>query len=471
MSIHSSPLSRRNFLGKAAYGLASAYLLPKRVLATTVADFDVRSFGAVGDGIAVETTAIQRAIDAAAAQGGGRVLVPGGKRFLTGALFLRSAVNLYLADDGMLLANPDPGDYGSYPGLLNANGAQSLKIGGTGMIDGQAMQFVTGYSQKDERWEPKPFRPRMFSLERCTDLEIAGITFGHSPNWGLHMLGCDRVLVDGIRIRNFLDVPNCDGIDPDRCRDVEIRNCDIVCADDGIVVKTSDQKEDFGVTRNVVVKDCTVTSRDSGFKVGTETFGDISKVLFERCKVISAGRGPTITHRQKGNIEDIEFRDIEVTAEHHAARWWGWGEAISITAWPRTEHGSVGYLRNIRLRNIYGRAENSIRIDGQKGQPIEGVLLEDIDMTIDKWTAFPGAQFDNRPTGPGVEGLEPHDTPVFSLRHLKDVTLRRCNTHWGRNRQPYFANALQAEDVQGLKLESFHGEAAFPATQKAVLIR
>jgi polygalacturonase len=93
-----------------------------------------------------------------------------------------------------------------------------------------------------------------------------------------------------------------------------------------VVIKTSEQSEDYGPSRNIVVKDCVVTPRDSGLKIGAETFGDISKVLFERCKVISGGRGPTITHRQPGNIEDFEFREIEVSAEHHAARWWGWGE-------------------------------------------------------------------------------------------------------------------------------------------------
>jgi polygalacturonase len=462
--------SRRKFLLTTGATAACAAISPRFSFPQikSAQDYNVLDFGAAGDGLALDHKAIQRAIDTAAAHGGGRVIVPGGKRFLIGPLMLKTRVDLHLADDTLLLASTSPGDYGALPGLINADGAIGAKITGTGNIDGQAMKFVTSYSHTDERWEPMAFRPRMFSLIRCKHLEIAGITFGHSPNWGLHMLGCDHVLVDGIRVRNYMDVPNCDGIDPDRCRDVEIRNCDIEGADDAIVIKTSQQTQDYGPSRNIVVRDCVVKSRDSGLKIGTETFGDISKVLFERCKVVSSGRGPTITHRQSGNIEDIEFRDIELTTEHHAARWWGWGEAISLTAWPRTADGKVGTLRNIRLRNIKGRAENSVRIDGQKNQPIEDVLLENIDITIDRWTKYPGDHFDNRPTAPGVEGLEVHGTPAFSIRNAKNVTVKDCTARWGAHREDYFTHALQAENVRGIKIERFTGESAHPGVQKAI---
>jgi hypothetical protein len=434
--------------------------------------FDVRAYGAVGDGKTLDTAAIQRALDEAAAAGGGaRVLIPGGKRYRTGALKLKGGIDLHLADDAALEASTDPADYTAGRGLLLAEGAQGLRITGTGCIDGQAMQFMTGYSKTDERWEPKPFRPRMLALTACRDLEISGITILHAPEWTVHLLGCERVLVDGIKIRNHMDVPNCDGIDPDHCRYLEIRNCDIVCADDAIVLKNSRQPIDYGPTRNVIVRDCVVETRDSGLKIGTETFGDVYHVLFERCKVRSGGRGPTITHRQAGNIYDIEFRDIEIAAEHHAARWWGWGEAISLTVRPRASDGVVGKLSDVRIRRVSGRAENSVRIDGSKDNPVRNLLLEGVDVTIDRWTAYPGGMFDNRPTGPGVPGLEPHSTPAFSIRRAEHVTLEDCRARWGGQRQHYFSHALEAEDVKDLELTRFTGEAAHPDRDEAVVVR
>jgi Glycosyl hydrolases family 28 len=430
-------------------------------------EVNVMSTGAVGNGETLDTAAFHAAIDRVAAAGGGRVLIPGGKRFLIGGIALKSGVDLHLADDAILLASPNPAHYTSPAtlGVINAYRADGVRISGTGHVDGQGMKFMGDYSPVYERWEPLRFRPRMFRLVGCVGLEVVGISFGHSPEWGLHTLGCEHVLVDGIRIRNYLDVPNCDGIDPDRCRDMEIKNCDIVCADDGIVVKASEQSEDFGPAHNITVRDCAVTCRDSGLKIGTETFGDISKILFERCRILSGGRGPTIAHRQSGNIEDIEFHDIEFLAQHHSARWWGWGEAASVTAWTRAEGAKLGSLRDIRLKNIRGVAENSFRVDAHPDMPIEDVLLDSCDVTIDRWTQYPGGRFDNRPTqadDPMHEprGLEKHDTPVFFLRNVRGAVVRNCKARWGLRQANYFSYALEAENVSGLKIEHFTGTAA-----------
>ena len=176
-----------------------------------------------------------------------------------------------------------------------------------------------------------------------------------------------------------------------------------------------------------VGRDGNLICRDSGIKIGTETFGDISKILFERCRIVSGGRGPTITHRQPGNIEDVEFREIDFLAQHHAARWWGWGEAASVTVWPRTLNSKTGSLSNIRFKNVRGVAENSFRIDAHPEMPIKNVLLEDCSVEIDRWTQYPGGMFDNRPPVQTIPCMSPMDWRSTILRRFSCGTLKaRC---------------------------------------------
>jgi len=340
--------SRRGFLCAAGCGALGLAARAQR------REFDVTGFGAVGDGVTLDTAALQQAIDqAATVSGGSRVLLRGGKRYLTGALQLKCGIDFHLADDAQLIASPNAADYPSaHAGLLMAEGAAGLKISGTGNIDGQAMKFMTSYSDKDQRWEPQSFRPRMFSMVRCQDLEVREITFRHAPEWGLHMLGCERVLVDGIKIRNHLDVPNCDGIDPDHCRDVEIRNCDIVCGDDAIVVKSTRQGTSYGACSNITVRDCVMETKDSGLKIGTETTDDIHDIHFERCEIRSCCRGLTIQLRDEGNVYNVDFNDIRFVSRYQAAPWWGRGEAISLTSFPRSAGMKVGKIHDVRIANV-----------------------------------------------------------------------------------------------------------------------
>jgi hypothetical protein len=146
----------------------------------------------------------------------------------------------------------------------------------------------------------------------------------------------------------------------------------------------------------------------------------------------------------------------------------GYGGAIHISVRPRVAGARVGTLRDVRLRNVRGRAENSVRIDGSPDNLIEDVLLDDIDMTIDRWTTYPGGNFDNRPTMAGVEGLEPHDTPVFSIRNASRVLMKDCKATWGKRREPYWGPALEVENVKYFQLTGFKGEASDPAKFKAI---
>jgi hypothetical protein len=466
VDMRSSGTTRRAALGMAG-GAALGALLPLRAQRRV---FDARDYGAAGDGKALDTAAIQRAIDAAAAAGG-QVLLRGGKKYLVSTLVLKSGIDFHLADDAELLASTSRADYpGNGDGILTAQGARGLTITGTGNINGRAKEFMTSFDQAGEIWRFGPFRPKIFVLTACTGLEVRDISFSEAPSWGLHMIGCEHVLVDGLKIRNFLDVPNCDGIDPDHCRDVEIRNCDVVCGDDAIVIKSTRLPVDYGPCQNVNVHDCVLTTKDSGLKIGTETVQDISGIRFERCEIRTACRGLTIQLRDEGNVRDIRFSDIKFVAQYQAAPWWGRGEAISLTAIPRSKDAKAGKISGVHFRNITGRAENSARISGTAGSRISDVTLENVDLTLDRWTSYPGAVFDNRPTT-AYPDVEPHKTPGYSIRYADGVVLKDCKLAWGANRPDYFTNALEAENVTGLALTRFNGEAAHPERDEAVVVR
>jgi hypothetical protein len=473
----SSPISRRQALTLSAKLAASVAIgiLPFASCAISrtkrVREFNVLDYGAVGDGVTLDNAAIQCAIDTAAASGpGSRVLVPGGRRFLVGAIRLGSEMDFHLADDSELLASTNPGDFGNAGAMITAQDAQGLSITGSGSINGRSREFMTRYDEKEEWWIPAAFRPRLALLTGCKDLAVRDVTFNQAPSWTLHLLGCDGVQVDRVKIKNQMDVPNCDGIDPDHCRNVEISNCHIVCGDDAIVVKTSRHGENYGGSSNIAVRDCLLETQDSGVKIGTETTRDISKISFERCEIVSSCRGCTIQLRDEGNVSDVLFRGITFKARYHSAPWWGRGEAISFTAMPRKPGSVLGKISGVRVENVSGRAENSVRISGCAESRISDVAFDNVDVTFDRWTNYSGRLWDNRPTT-ALPGIETHDTPGIHVRYADNVSLRRCKVRWGKNRPEYFSHALEAHDVTGLVYPDFAGESAHPERLAAISVR
>lgn len=473
-------LTRRQMLKAAAMVAGAAASRPLMASGAPVRVFDVAKYGAVGDGKALDSPAIQRAIDEAAASAGkAQVLVRGGKKYLVGTLELKGGIDFHLADNAELLASLRPEDY--LGGMKNAtdadrmaslasavivaNGAQGLKISGTGTLRGRATEFMKEYDKVNEIWLPNDWRPKMFVLTSCRDLEVRDITFTEAPNWGLHMLGCDGVLVDNVTVRNMLDVPNCDGIDPDHSRNVEIKNCTIACGDDGIVVKASRQAKEYGPSANIKVQDCVIETQDAGVKIGTETTSDVHDVTFERCRIKTSSRGLCIQLRDEGSVYNIGFKDITFESRYFSDPWWGRGEAISFTAIPRTASTKLGTMHHITVENVTGRAENSVRVHGSEAGRVHDVVLDRVDVTLDRWTQYKGGLYDNRPTTT-MAGIEPHETAGFSIENADNVTLRDCKLKWGANRPEYFGQAVQTKNVTGLKVERFAGEDARPGGAK-----
>ena len=238
--------------------------------------------GAIPGATTVQTAAIQAAIDACAASGGGTVLVPAGT-YITGTLQLRDRVTLHLENGAVLKGSDHLVDYpeilGSFTDAVGqkrnrcmfyAVGATGVAITGQGAIDGNGGAF--GYDQ-----DGRPFLLRMIN---CRDVQLTGITLRNSPGWVSHYLGCENVHIHGISIHSHTNGNN-DGIDIDSCRRFRVSACDLDCGDDAICIKSTRATP----SENIVVTGCVIRSIWGALKLGTESAGDFRNIIISDCVI------------------------------------------------------------------------------------------------------------------------------------------------------------------------------------------
>ena len=446
--------------------------------------FDIRNFGAVGDGKTDNAGTIQKAIDECSSAGGGIVNIPANNTFISGPFNLKSNVELHLESNSKLLANPDESVYtksafrenfGEGSIWIGGENEENVKISGEGIIDGNGIAFMgpeekAAYILKD--FDKFDRRPHIMTLVNFKDLELSGITFRNSAYWCLHLVGCNNVLIDGVRIFNNLKIRNSDGIDIDHSRNVRIKNCYIESGDDCICFKTRREYKELGPTEDVVVSNCTMTSTSCSIKLGSENMDAIRNVIVKDCVIKSSNRGIGIQNRDEGKIENIAFENISIEGRLFDDVWWGKAEPVYVTAYRRKSisekdsnlrfaegqtEGKVGEVRYISLVNINCKSENGIFVGGEENK-ISGINFNNVHVEIEKKTGYKGGIYDLRPSD--TIGLLNAGTSGFYISGAKDVSLKNCSVKWGKNKAPYYNNALYASNVEDLKIENLSGEKA-----------
>ena len=436
--------------------------------------FDIREFGAVGDGVTNDAASIQAAIDAAGSTGGGTVLVPAGATFLSGSLLLRNYVELHIQRGAVLQASADwdqitqrlsvsalsAGVIGEEPresgAFLWAEDATGIAVTGAGVIDGNGRGYVL--EDLGEIYLMPVERPFPLFFLNCSDVTIRESTWRDGALWTIRLTGCEHVVIDGIRIDGDLKLPNVDGIDLDRCRNVRVSNCDIRCGDDAISLKTCEEFPDSGLCENIVVTNCVLQSTSSALVVGVDATSPIRNVVFDNCVVIASHRGLSVNLGQEGDFENILFSNIVVETRLFDDRWWGRGEPIYVSAYPW--HEKVGRMRNVRFVNILARSENGAFISALHPDAIDGLLLENVQIELDAWSGLLGGWYDRRPFSQGIELYE-HPTSGFHIDGATNVVLRDCEVTWG-SAQPHFAHAVEAHRTEGLRITGLRGASARP---------
>jgi polygalacturonase len=434
--------SRREFLRQvAAFGALSW---------AGEAVYNVRDHGAAADGLRAATKSIQAAIDVCAATGGGRVYFPPG-RYLSGTIFLKSGVHLYLEAGAALLGSQALADYPetvsafrSYTdnytdkSLIYGEQLENVGIGGPGTLDGQGAAFKGPYK----------VRPYMLRLIECRRVLVENVAFVDSPMWVQHYLACDDVHLQGIRVRSRCNENN-DGIDIDCCSRVRISDCDISSGDDAIVLKSTAGRPCSEIT----ITNCVLSTLCNALKLGTESNGGFQNVVVSNCTVYDTRlAGIAVELVDGGALERVSFSGITMK---------GVGTPLFIRLGDRgrpfksgMDRSPVGSLRDVTIRDVIasGGGVTGSSITGLPGHPVENVTLDNVRLGL----VGGGKEGDARKA---VEEL-PANYPEFSMfgklpaygiycRHARNLALRNVET---RCEQSDARPALVCDDVEDLTI-------------------
>ncbi len=364
----------------------------------SAAVFNILDYGAQSDTTVLSTTAIQKAIDACATHGGGRVLVPAGS-YATGSLVLRSHVDLHLETGATLYGSTRLDDYcpmrttylslrtwGETVQLIYADGAQHVSISGQGTIDGRGAAFPK-LSWNDEGIT----RPHLLRFIRCQDVSITGVTLRNSGCWMQHYLACDRLRISGITVVNRNNYNN-DALDLDGCHDVVVSDVIADSDDDGITLKSTSPR----LCENIVIQNCIVSSHCNAIKLGTETNGGFRNISIANCVVKPSAdqttqffgdpskRGTSVLSLEitdGGTMENVQVSNIvaEGTESPIFIRLGNRARAYA----PDIPVERVGTIRNVHLHDITvsGAGATGSSITGLPGHPVEDIWLSNITIT------------------------------------------------------------------------------------------
>ncbi len=348
--------------------------------------FDVRQFGAKGDGKTLDTAALQQTLNECGKAGGGIVHLPSGT-YLSKPIFLRSNTTLQLDEGAILQATDEPNDFSDPEngllGFVNGNALTNVAIAGKGRIDGAGARWWGPAEEAKRARKPEPRRrPRMVVFNDCVGLHIQGVTLTNSPSFHLIHRRCEDVDINGVTILAPEDSPNTDAIDPSASRHVRISNCYIDVGDDNIAIKSGhmDMAHPNAACEDITVTDCTFL-HGHGMSIGSETVGGVRGLTVKRCTFENTDNGIRIksARGRGGLVEDITYSDITMKNVKVPIKITAYYPKIpkEDSAQPVTPETPV--YRNIRITNVIATSPRSAGIIvGLPEAEVSDVVLENV---------------------------------------------------------------------------------------------
>ncbi|WP_207427035.1 glycoside hydrolase family 28 protein [Pedobacter sp. SYSU D00535] len=385
-------------------------------------DFLITNFGAVGDGKTKNTEAFRKAIEACNKNGGGRVVVPTGT-FLTGAIYLKSNVNLHMVDSAKILFSRDPADYPivftrwegmelmNYSSFIYAYGEKNIAITGNGVLDGNANNEYWWWwcGAKKFGWEPgKPrqtearnklheqnheqsdprkrvygdghyLRPNFIQPYNCKNVLISGVKMINSPMWNINPVLCENVIVEKVKIISH--GPNNDGCDPESCTNVLIKDCYFDTGDDCIAIKSGRDEDGRRIGKpaaNHIIEGCEMRDGHGGVVIGSEISGGAVNIYainntMDSPNLDRALRIKTSSSRG-GIIQNVFMKDTKVGTYKEAA--------IKFNMFYEKPGNFIPTIRNIWVENmeVEKGGKYGLLSAAYKSSPVQNVRLINVNI-------------------------------------------------------------------------------------------
>ncbi len=459
--------------------------------------FNVRNFGAVGDGTNLDSPAIDKAINAAAEAGGGTVLVPAGT-YLSGSIHLKSNIHLLIDAGATILGAPQNlnayDETEPFPGIAYQDGGHcyfhnsliwgenltNVFITGHGTINGGGLErnpkildemcsYLHSSTPNPKTYPPVRIGNKAIALKLCKNVAIHDVTIFHGGHFAILVTGCDNLTIDNVTIDT-----DRDGMDLDCCHNTMVSNCRVNSPrDDGICPKSTYALGELRLTENLTIINCQVSGFEEGtlidgtmkpakggtgrIKFGTESSGGFRNCTIANCTFRSC-HGLALEEVDGGIMENITINNLSMMDLRDYA--------IYITTGKRNRTPNLttnSRIRNILISNVLADSvdkKSGIQISGLPEQPIEGVRLENIRLTSKGGGTTEDAVRIPKELGEGYpEAGKLGTMPAYGVfaRHVHDLELANIHVDFQTND---LRPAAMFEDIQGLDIDNFKPQLA-----------
>jgi hypothetical protein len=461
-------------------------------------DCRVRDYGAKGDGVTLDTAAINAAVQDCHSRGGGTVVVEAGT-YRTGSVHLLDNITLKLEPGATVLGSENLADYtnlsrpseGRDTALIVAENVHNVAIVGVGTIDGNGPTFTNNgvphfvpyfegartrqgdalvARMAEGREGPVQMRARPGILVLV--LHSDGITLRDfhvvgSPNWSIHVACSSHISVSGLDVRNSMLVPNADALDVSASSNVTIANSYLEAGDDALVLGgPCADGWCHQPMENVAVSNVILHSHSAAIRIGPSAKG-ARNMTFENVVIRDSNRGINIQVRDGEVVENLLFSNVTSDTRMVDGPWWGAGEPVSMTvvrwtypSWPDDPLQPEGKIRHVRFNGMTAKSQSPIVIYGIEPGVIEDIAIRDLNLTMESspLQTILGGNLDLQPSTPISLGLVRHDLSAVEIHDVRDLSFTDLEVHWVGTFPEFYRNAVHAEDFDGLTIDGFRGE-------------